>query len=77
MPLFVPIKFSLFKTIEDIGQGKTEMEQERCLQLRNEFRQKYKRAASDFLKKCVFDLETSEPGKAAATLKRMGVQPGD
>jgi hypothetical protein len=50
---------------------------ERYLLLRNEFRQKYKKAASDFLKKCVSDLKTSEPGKAAATLKRMGAQPGD
>ena len=36
-----------------------------------------KKAASNFLKNCVSDLKTSEPGKAAATLKRMGAQPGD
>ena len=29
------------------------------------------------MKKCVSDLKTSEPGKVAATLKRMGAQPGD
>ena len=50
---------------------------ERYILLRNEFRNKYKKASSDFLKKCVSDLKTSEPGKAAATLKKMGAQPGD
>ena len=47
------------------------------LQLKSEFQEKFKKAASTYLKKCVSDLKTAEPGKAAATLKRMGAQPGD
>ena len=47
------------------------------IQLRKEFRQKYKLAASAHLKKCVSDMKIEHPGKAAATLKRMGAQPGD
>ena len=58
-------------------EWKNKGKSEKYIQLRNEFRQKYKKAASDFLKKCVSDLKISEPGKAAATLKRMGAQPGD
>ena len=58
-------------------EWKNKGKSEKYIQLRNEFRHKYKKAASDFLKKCVSDLKISEPGKAAATLKRMGAQPGD
>ena len=58
-------------------ERKNKGKSEKYIQLRNEFRQKCKKAASDFLKKCVSDLKISEPGKAAATLKRMGAQPGD
>ena len=47
------------------------------LQLKAEFKVKYKKAASSYLIKCVSDLKTAEPGKAAAALKRMGAQPGD
>jgi hypothetical protein len=47
------------------------------IQLRKEFRDKYKQAASAYLKKCVSDMKIEHPGKAAATLKRMGAQPGD
>ena len=50
---------------------------ERYLQLKSEFDRKYKKAASDYLRKCVTDLKREHPGKAAATLKRMGAQPGD
>ena len=47
------------------------------IRLRKDFKRKYKTAASNYLKKCVSDLKVEHPGKAAATLKRMGAQPGD
>ena len=47
------------------------------LDIKKEFLVKYKKAASDYLKKCVSDLKREQPGKSAATLKRMGAQPGD
>ena len=45
--------------------------------MRKEFREKYKKEAAEYLKKCVSNLKKDHPGKAAATLKRMGAQPGD
>ena len=47
------------------------------MKLKKEFEVKYKKAASAYLTKCVSDLKTAQPGKAAATLKRLGAQPGD
>ena len=49
----------------------------RYLKITKDFQVKYKSAASNYLKKCVSDLKREQPGKAAATLKRMGAQPGD
>ena len=43
-------------------------------EVKKEFGQK---AASDYLTKYVSDLKTEHPGKAAATLKRLGARPGD
>ena len=37
----------------------------------------FKKAAADYLEKNVSELKNSDPGKAYATLKRMGAQPGD
>ena len=42
-----------------------------------EFEKKFKKAAKDHLEKNVEMLLESEPGKAYATLKKMGAQPGD
>ena len=50
---------------------------EKYQRIRSDFDIKYKKAASEFLKKCVSDMKTENPGKAAATLKRMGAMPGD
>ena len=50
---------------------------ERYLRMKTEFTRKYKKAASDHISKCVTDLRTENPGKAAATLRRLGAQPGD
>ena len=50
---------------------------QKYMDLKNEFKQKYKKAGSDFVTKCVSDLRTEHPGRAAATLKRLGGQPGD
>ena len=50
---------------------------DKYLSLRKEFRDKYKKEAANYLKKCVTNLKKDHPGKAAATLKRMGAQPGD
>ena len=50
---------------------------DKYLALRKEFRDKYKKEAADYLKKFVTNLKKDHPGKAAATLKRMGAQPGD
>ena len=47
------------------------------LRLKKDFEGKYKKAASEHLKKCVSDLKLAQPGRAAATLKRLGAQPGD
>lgn len=45
--------------------------------LQKEFKDKYKKAASDHLKKHVSDLKQSLPGRAYMTLKKMGAMPGD
>ena len=45
--------------------------------LKGEYDQKFKKAALDHIEKNVHMLMESEPGKAYATLKRMGAQPGD
>ena len=50
---------------------------DKYVKLKKEFGEKYKKAASDYIQKCVTDLKTEHPGRAAATLKRMGAQPGD
>ena len=46
-------------------------------QLKAEFKLKYESAAQNYLDKNVRSLKESDPGKAYATLKRMGTQPGD
>ena len=50
---------------------------EKYQKIKKEFDDKYKKAASSYLTKCVTDLKNEQPGKAAATLKRMGAQPGE
>ena len=50
---------------------------DKYMAMRKEFKDKYKKEAADYLKKCVTNLKKDQPGKAAATLKRMGAQPGD
>ena len=50
---------------------------EKYKRLQAEFDIKYEKAANKFLDKNVRDLKESDPGKAYATLKRMGAQPGD
>ena len=45
--------------------------------LKTEFDAKYKKAAAEFLKKCVSDMKTENPGKAATTMRKMGKMPGD
>ena len=45
--------------------------------MKKEFVTKYKKATSEFINRCVTDLRTEHPGRAAATLKRLGGQPGD
>ena len=50
---------------------------DKYLAMRKEFRCKYNKEAADYLKKCVTNLKKEQPGKEAATLKRMGAQPGD
>ena len=50
---------------------------EKYLRLKKIFTEKYKKAASQFIAKCVSELKQEQPGKAAATLKRLGAQPGD
>ena len=49
----------------------------RYLNLKEEFDRKFKEASNRYLEKNVRDLKESDPGKAYATLKRMGAQPGD
>ena len=50
---------------------------QKYISLKSDFDQKLKKAASQFITKCVTDLRTEHPGRAAATLKRLGGQPGD
>ena len=50
---------------------------EKYLKLKEEFTLKYKKASGDHIRKCVTDLRTENPGKAAATHRRLGAQPGD
>ena len=47
------------------------------LELKEKFASKYAKGAADYLEKNVRALKESDPGKAYATLKRMGAQPGD
>ena len=47
------------------------------MRLKKEFEVKYKKAAAEFLRKCVDEMKTENPGKAAATLKKMAAKPGD
>ena len=45
--------------------------------LKEEFERKYKEASNDYLEKNVRELKESDPGRAYATLKKLGAQPGD
>ena len=45
--------------------------------LKTEFDQKFNAAAENYLERNVRELKEADPGKAYATLKRMGAQPGD
>ena len=45
--------------------------------LKQQFDEKYKKAASNYLSKAVSNLKIENPGKAAKTLKKMGASPGD
>ena len=54
-------------------QGKSK----KYLELKNLFDSKYKKAAAEYLEENVRKLKESDPGKAYATLNRMGAQPGD
>ena len=45
--------------------------------LKEEFDRKYKEASEKHLEKSVRELKESDPGRAYATLKKMGAQPGD
>jgi hypothetical protein len=47
------------------------------LKLKEDFDLKFKKAADNYLEKNVRELKESDPGRAYATLKRMGAQPGD
>ena len=50
---------------------------ERYKLLNKEFKEKFKKASSEFLKKNVSELKHSNPGKAARTLKRFAANPCD
>ena len=50
---------------------------EKYRRIKSEFDAKYKKAAAEFLRKCVDDMKTENPSKAAATLKKMAAMPGD
>ena len=50
---------------------------DKYIELSKQFDLKFKKAAHNFLEKNVRSLKEDEPGKAYATLKRMGAQPGD
>ena len=50
---------------------------EKYLKLKKKFEEKLKKAATDHLEKNVRSLKESDPGRAYATLKKMGAQPGD
>ena len=50
---------------------------EKYLKLKEDFDIKFEKAADKYLDKNVRELKESDPGKAYATLKRMGAQPGD
>ena len=47
------------------------------MEILEKFDANFKKAAADYLDKNVTELKNSDPGKAYATLKRMGAQPGD
>ena len=49
----------------------------RYIKLKKEFDRKYKEASEKYLDKNVRELKDSDPGRAYATLKKMGAQPGD
>ena len=66
-------KLDRAKKREWCKRGKTD----KYLRLKNDFEEKFKKAAEQFLEKNVRELKESDPGRAYATLKKMGSQPGD
>ena len=50
---------------------------EKYLRLQSEFQMKYKKAAKKYIEKNSTALKNENPGKAFATLRKMGAQPGD
>ena len=66
-------KLDRLKMREYFKHGKSKKYDE----LKEKFSIRNKKAASEYLEKNVRALKDSDPGKAYATLKRMGAQPGD
>ena len=58
-------------------QYRKNSESAKYLDLLSQFKTKYEAAAEAYLEKNVRSLKKDDPGKAYATLKRMGAQPGD
>ena len=50
---------------------------DKYLRIKKEFEEKFKNASEQYIKKCVSDLKFEQPGKAAATLKRLGARHRD
>ena len=50
---------------------------EKYVKLKKDFDLKFQKAAETYLEKNVRDLKEADPGRAYATLKKMGAQPGD
>ena len=66
-------KLDRLKKREYTNKGKSV----RYNELKADFKLKSEKAAANYLEKNVRSLKDSDPGKAHATLKRMGAQPGD
>ena len=67
------------KTIDrkKMREWKRRGKSEKYMRIKKEFNEKYRKAATEHIKKCVTDLKSENPGKAAATMKKLGAQPGD
>ena len=73
---FITLELKLLKK-RKMREWRKRGKSEKYISVKKEFDGKFKKASEEYIKKCVSDLKLEQPGKAAATLKRLGARPGD